>query len=599
MTCWGGGYTQPPAGKASWTAMIAPKDAPGIACGIEAGRNITCWGYESSANRLNQLLGGPLPTDGPEYTTLSMGDSGSCAIQAVTGRMTCKGQPGHPPGVPTSTAWSSVSVGSNFACALSTSGDLKCWKGSGYYSEIGQLTRMPVNAGPWIAMSAGPQSACGILANDSTLLCWGGAAVPRTVPASTQWTDISVSGITVCGIQRGGTLLCWGDNQAGGLNIPTDVTSWSSVSTGYYHTCGVTAKPAAGEIRCWGCLINGKGRCTVPAGLSLLASNSSTPSQSPSPSPILVRSPVPSPSSSPKPEATTDTGLILSGGSSHSCALQGSKMTCWGQYADQAPAGKSWTAVSAFGSPGATCGIEKGRNITCWGSYSPADLNKNVGGPLPTDGPEYTSLSAGQSGSCAIQAGTGRMICKGQPGYPADVPTSAAWASVSLSSGWGCGLLTSGELKCWKGNATVPEYGQTAVPANAGRWLAVSAGYQHACGILANSTVRCWGWYFGNPLTVPGGPDSTWTSVTTGYLFSCGIQPGGALLCWGENGSVYGTGGAQNVPKDVTSWSAVSAGYWHTCGITAQPVAGQVRCWGCKTNNFGQCTVPLGLSASP
>lgn len=264
--------------------------------------------------------------------------------------------------------------------------------------------------------------------------------------------------------------------------------------------------------------------------------------------------------------------------------------------------GKSWTAVSSFGTPGATCGIEAGRKVTCWGSYNPPALNLVLGGPLPTDGPEYTSISAAQSGSCVIQAVTGTITCKGQPGYPAGVPTSAAWASVSLSYTIGCGLLRSGEVKCWKGSVTSdynPEYGQTAVPANVGPWVAMSAGYQHTCGILrmarlANSTMLCWGWGYSGPLDVPGGSVSKWAAVSAGMMYTCGIQPGGALKCWGET-SASSPSGATIVPADVTAWSAVSAGSSHACGITAAPVAGQVRCWGCRVISFGQCNVPAGL----
>jgi hypothetical protein len=331
----------------------------------------------------------------------------------------------------------------------------------------------------------------------------------------------------------------------------------------------------------------------------------SSPSSSPVPSPIPQPSPSTSvsPPSSPAPAAAPlpSTNLTLSSGSAHTCALQGNNLTCWGQYANQVPAGKSWTALSAFGTPGAVCGIEAGRKVTCWGSYDPPGLNLALGGPLPADGPYYTFISASQSGSCAIQAVTGTMTCKGQLGYPADVPTTAAWASVSLSYTFGCGLLRSGEVKCWKGNITTgynPEYGQTAVPTNVGPWVAVSAGYQHACGILANSTMLCWGWGYSGPLSVPGGTTSKWVAVSAGTMFTCGIQPGGALLCWGET-SASSPSGATIVPTDVTSWSAVSAGGSQTCGITAAPVAGQVRCWGCKVNPFGQCTVPAGLSAMP
>jgi hypothetical protein len=210
---------------------------------------------------------------------------------------------------------------------------------------------------------------------------------------------------------------------------------------------------------------------------------------------------------------------------------------------------------------------------------------------LPTDGPEYNVLSAGEDGSCAIQAGTGKMLCKGYPGYPTGVATTATWAAISLGYNWGCGLLTSGELKCWNANnPNYIEYGQMAVPANLGRWAAVSAGYEHTCGILAGGTMRCWGDKTYGISDVRGGSTSKWIAVAAGYMTTCGIHPDGTMECWGSN--LYGV---LNMPKDVTAWSTVDVGGFHACGVTAKPVAGKVRCWGCLKFQDGQCTVPAGL----
>src|SRR5690606_5540619 len=110
------------------------------------------------------------------------------------------------------------------------------------------------------------------------LLCWGdnqygqvgvGSLVNRTIPSPVasggQWVDVSVGEWFACGVREGGQVprerYCWGRSPALGLGqlsrseskvtVPTTISdgSWSTVTTGAYHACGISVNRRA---YCWG-----------------------------------------------------------------------------------------------------------------------------------------------------------------------------------------------------------------------------------------------------------------------------------------------------------------------------------------------------------
>ncbi len=337
------------------------------------------------------------------------------------------------------------------------------------------------------------------------------------------------------------------------------VTAWSSVSSGYNHTCAIDANYS--YPWCWGS--NGSGQL-----------GSGNTAEYITPHGVSV--------------GGIDTWAQISAGENFTCARKtNGTVWCWGwNFYGQVGDGTTtdrWTPAEVGSSPdwvsvdageNHVCGLLNNHTLWCWGSN------------------QYS------------QIGTGSINYFEQ----SPVQLVKSWKSVSAGGYHTCAIKTDSSLWCWGDN----ENGQLgigntvgkSVPAKAGtatNWVAVSTGYKHTCAKKKDGTLWCWGANFvsqvGNgrisdtvkkPVQV--GKANTWKSLSLGADHSCAMKKNTGLYCWGYNNHgqlCTGDTANRNKPRLVSSagtgYLSVAAGAFHTCGLWSDA---NIWCWG--NNQYGQ-----------
>ncbi|MEZ4713757.1 MAG: hypothetical protein R3A44_41600 [Caldilineaceae bacterium] len=601
VKCWGGNYYGQ-LGIDGADIRSTPVDVIGlsdVASAISAGGDhvcallvtggIQCWGD----NRLGQVgnSAGPwssTPVDvvglGRENSAVSVGARHTCAL-TTTGNVKCwgrnsEGQLGNGDTANSSrpvdviglnSEISAISAGGAHVCALTTAGGVKCW-GRNDFGELG---------------------------NDST----ANSSTPvDVVGLSSGIKAISAGGGYTCALTTAGGVKCWGVNFDGELgngntvnsSVPVDVVDLSSgvmaITVGTGHGCALLT---TGDVKCWGWGIVGQ----LGNGATFASST-----------PVAV------------------TGLdsnisAISAGASHTCALSTTgSVKCWGDNTigelGDGTAGFSATpvdvtglssGVSATGGGGLhNCVLLAAGSVKCWGWNENGQLGNgstdNSNTPIDVVGLSGVSaISVGERHTCALLT-TGGIKCwgaksdgqMGDSNTPVDVAgLTSGVSAVGAGDGYSCALLTAGGVKCWgvNGNGQLGNGSliDSSTPVDvvglSNAVSAISTGASSACALSTAGEVKCWGSINNNapPAVVPG-LNSGVSAVSVGSIHACILTTAGGVQCWGANYDGQLGDGSMNdssTPVDVVGLSsgvsAISTGYSHTCALTT---AGGVKCWG-------------------
>ena len=259
---------------------------------------------------------------------------------------------------------------------------------------------------------------------------------------------VSAGPAHTCVVDDAGALTCWGYNQDGQLNVPTDLGPVEDVAVGTFHTCALRI---TADISCWGW--NGLMQTDVP-------------------------------------RAVSDARAVAAGYAT-SCALRSTGVArCWGAALNRSDAGyKPWrgngstiSQVSLGGVHG--CALMDDASVICWGG------NSNGESDVPVDLPSAVAVSAGDANSCAVLT-DGEVRCWGSNVYGQSRVPSNLGSAVAVSAGGRhtCALLDDATVRCWGAD----NYGQSTVPMGLADVDSVSAGGFHTCAVTATGAVSCWG----------------------------------------------------------------------------------------------------------
>ncbi len=268
------------------------------------------------------------------------------------------------------------------------------------------------------------------------------------------------------------------------------------------------------------------------------------------------------------------------------------------------------------------CAIKTTGDAVCWGSNKYAQLG-NDSDTTPTapvlvaGGLKFSSISAGERHTCAVQVTTQAIYCWGQnyanalgtntdvpiSGIPVQVASTLKFTSVSAGSYHNCAIATDQSLYCWGRN----DYGQLGIGTTTNaksptlvsgtrKYLAVSAGAIHTCAIDTSNAAYCWGFNtYGRigqgteanssiPVAVSGG--QKFLEIATLDGSSCGLNNVFEVYCWGYGGTGQmgnNTTSSSLVPTkpQTNKIGMLSGGSFQVCA-TINGVSSY--CWGSNTD---------------
>lgn len=512
----------------------------------------------------------------------------------------------------------SISVGSSHACALNTSGAVKCW-GRNHKGQLGDASTndsaTPVAAsglGSGVAQLEAKMNNTCIVTTSGGAKCWGenataqigdGSSTQRSSPTNvtgltTGVMSISPGGNFTCALTTSGGIKCWGKNDLGqvgngatsaDVSGATDVTGLTSnavqVTAMGNHACALKSD---GSVRCWGGGVKGE-----------IGDGTSTDRYS----------------------QTLPTGLAsniiqVNAGRYHNLAITATSDTSTGTGTGTGSGTGSGTGA---GVDGAALGWGNG-SFNANGDAGAA--NRTSPDNIPTLTANIQQIMGGINHACALTTGGG-VKCWGQNSTgqvgdgtstnrasPVDVTgLTSGVVQIAIAGDHSCALTSGGAMKCWGrneygelgDNTTTPRSTAVTVTGMGSGISAIGVGEDMSCAVTTGGAAKCWGsganGRLGNGATTDQYTPVDVSGLTSGIVeivasgaHACARNNSGGMKCWGYNGHGElgdGTSTDRTTPVDVggltSGVAAMGAREFNTCALTS---TGGVKCWG--YNSVGQ-----------
>lgn len=586
----------------------------GHTCGLDMSGKAYCWGCT-------------------EYGALGIGDFGDS-----TGVY-------EPTAVDIEMQFKDISCGNHHTCGLTDGGEIYCWG----FNESGQLgdnskeNRLsPVKVNTAVLFNhivLGSESSYG-LTDSGDIYSWGenhygqlgngtsGAdsfeLTPAKINTSIKFEKISPGIDHVCGLDSIGTAYCWGYNMIGqagisaagtinGILSPTKIESdltFSSISSGVYHTCGLSAE---GLAYCWGSGADGELGTGYRDYYKV-------------------------------PEAVeTDVKFTaLAMGEIFNCGLDSAgQVYLWGLsesfgtgpyewlinielYPKKIDSAISFKSISA--NEGYLCGLDSTGAAYCWrGATTQEYAFKKVDTDLL-----FESLPSGKSHTCGI-ATDGKTYCWGRNNdgefgdgtkedsvVPTEVNTALSFQIITCGQNHTCGLVDDGSVYCWGANSKgqigngVSGNDDVLLPVkilSAEVFQDIGTRSDDTCGLTTNGDIYCWGYNgYGqlgdgtldnSSIPIKVGSSLKFTSFFKGSYANYALAEDGFFYCWGQcngndddiNGIAVESDNLNVFPEKLNTsidFSSIFGGDRFACGLNNE---GTAYCWG--NNDFGQLGINI------
>ena len=505
---------------------------------------------------------------------------------------------------------------SNSFCGLKADHKVLCWSVDTSWQN---LLKTPSDLGPVadIAFSSN-MVACAVLMA-GTVRCWGNSIDNSAYRTLTDVETISAGYYVICVLRSTGAVVCFGSDNYGESDVPTDLPQATKVTVGLWGACAILVDHS---VRCWGSVpvidpdlrvldfaFDGPQACAVLLDRTLTCFGDDWSG--------LV---------SQRPTNLVDVQSVYVLNQS-ACAIDGqSHLYCWGN--------NNWGRITVPSDLGATtqiaiteneisCVVHGDGSISCLGyTYDgranyPTSLAGNPGTvPSAPRGVEVNRAPRGvrvtwqapaSDGSHALigyraTANPGGQYCEttiGVDGNPLsctitgltknisyhigvqamnDLGSSRAVTAKTLASEVSvlgeaaCAVSLTGAVNCWGNQSDIV----SGIPDDLGTAVSVAVSWRSACALINDGTVRCWGNGEYNSIAVPDGLTDV-VEIAEGGYHGCALKSDGTVVCWGFNGNDRGNGGQATVPAGLTGVAHIVVGERSTCAVLT---SGAVNCWG-------------------
>jgi alpha-tubulin suppressor-like RCC1 family protein len=270
-------------------------------------------------------------------------------------------------------------------------------------------------------------------------------------------TPLAAGGRHSLALKTDGTVVAWGDDGLGQIDVPDGLKDVVQVAAGYLHSLALQDE---GTVVAWG--YNGHGAAAVP--------------------PVLYGVPL-------------YDAVQVAAGFYFSLALRANgKVVAWGSNAedkiDDMPSGLKDVVQIAAGGVHALA-LRADGTVVGWGSAGPPPALHDV-----------VQIAAGDWHSLALRA-DGTVVGWGWGGWGQHIVPAGLKDVVQVAAGpfHSLALKADGTVVAW-GN---DESGQATVPAGLKDVVYVAAGYEHSLALKADGTVVAWGNNGHGQATVPAG----------------------------------------------------------------------------------------------
>ena len=419
----------------AWTSLVEGSGNANATCARQGTTTVTTWCWGSNVHgELGAALGDAVVSTPVQaasgWQASAQGTNHLCAVDSG-GALVCAGwnldgQLGRgttwtdrtpTPQTIAGGTWSTVSVGQTSTCGIRPDKSLWCWglNSSGQLGVADTSARTsPTRVGSantWTAVAVGARHACAVQ-EDRSLWCWGDGSTGQTGTQSSPtvptrvgtglYQAVTAGDRHTCALDDARRLQCWGDNASGQLGFgdrngrsgPSTYggtlasVTWSSISAGRAHTCGVvgatvTSTPYLKDtLWCWGANASGQ------LGIGTFT-DATAPAQ-----------------------VGSETWGTVAVGGDHTCAMRSSTVRCWGENGDgqlgtgqttdiNAPQGTHTGYDLATLGPRHTCArlISNGSTY-CWGDNGEGQLGLGT-----TSDALVPTLVPSSTGTTALEAG--------------------------------------------------------------------------------------------------------------------------------------------------------------------------------------------------